>query len=46
MRENVHRHGAKYTPQELVTLATGSPISARPYLNYIKTKYAALYQSI
>jgi carboxypeptidase Taq len=43
MRRNLHQHAAKYTPQEMVKKATGDPISAGPYLSYIKEKYSALY---
>jgi len=43
MRENVHRHGAKYEPQRLVRRITGRPIDPAPYLNYLKTKYGAIY---
>jgi carboxypeptidase Taq len=43
LREHVYRHGAKYTPAELVTLATGGPMSAEPYLDYLAAKYGPLY---
>ncbi|MDE2512071.1 MAG: carboxypeptidase M32 [Elusimicrobia bacterium] len=43
LRENVHRHGAKYGAEELVRRATGSPISAEPYLSYLRAKYGELY---
>jgi carboxypeptidase Taq len=41
--ENVYRHGAKYTAAELVPRATGSLMSAEPYLRYLWGKYAPLY---
>jgi carboxypeptidase Taq len=43
LRENVHRHGAKFEPQELVRRVTGSRIDPRPYLRYLKAKYGAIY---
>ena len=43
MQENVHAHGAKFTPEELLTRATGAGLDAGPYLTYIKTKYGELY---
>jgi len=42
-RAHVHAHGSKFTPQELIVKATGSPLSTEPYLNYIETKYKAIY---
>ncbi len=43
LRQNVHRYGAKYRPQELVEKATGSKITPEPYMNYLKAKYAEIY---
>ncbi len=43
LREHVHRHGAKFEPQELVQRVTGSPITPEPYLRYLRQKYGAIY---
>jgi len=43
LRENVHRHGAKFEPVELVKRVTGSEIDPAPYMRYLKTKYSAIY---
>lgn len=43
LRENVYRHGSRYEPAELLRRATGSAPSARPYLDYLREKYGALY---
>lgn len=43
LRENVYRDGAKYTPEDLVRRATGSPIRIEPYLKYLWGKYGPLY---
>jgi carboxypeptidase Taq len=43
LRENIYRHGRKYTAPELVERASGSPLTIGPYINYLKTKYGALY---
>ena len=43
LRQNVHRHGRKYLPADLVKVATGEPLSARPYLAYLDKKYGELY---
>jgi carboxypeptidase Taq len=41
LEEHIHRHGRKYPPQELLQKATGSQIDAKPYLAYLKRKFAA-----
>jgi carboxypeptidase Taq len=43
LRENVHRHGRKFTPNELLTRVTGEPINAAYWTRYIRDKYGALY---
>lgn len=42
-REKIHRHGAKFEPQELVERVTASKIDPQPYLRYLKTKYQEIY---
>ncbi len=43
LRENVYRHGRTYQPDALAERVTGSPITAEPYLRYLREKYGALY---
>ncbi len=43
LRENVHVHGRKYEPQELVQKVTGSKITPEPYLRYLEGKYSEIY---
>jgi carboxypeptidase Taq len=43
LRENVYQHGAKFTASELVPRVTGSPMSIRPYIDYLRRKYEPLY---
>lgn len=43
MRTHVHGLGATYQVDELVRRATGSDLSAAPYLSYIKEKFSGLY---
>ena len=38
--EHVHALGRKSSPQETLRRATGSPIAAQPYLDYLRTTYA------
>lgn len=44
VRQQIHRHGAKFEPQELVERVTGSRIDSGPYMTYLETKFGALYQ--
>jgi carboxypeptidase Taq len=43
LRENVHHHGARYEPNELVERATGRPLDTTPYLRHLKSKFGELY---
>lgn len=43
LRENVHRHGSKFDPQELVQRVTGSKIDPQPYVGYLRKKYSDIY---
>ena len=41
--ENVHQHGKKYLPTELIQRVTGGHIDTGPYLEYLQSKYRTLY---
>ena len=43
LRENVHRHGRKYLPAELIQRATGSPLTSALYVRYLKSKFGEIY---
>jgi carboxypeptidase Taq len=43
LRMNLHQHGRKYMPVELVERVTGGPVTAEPYLQYLESKYAGVY---
>ncbi len=43
LREKIHRHGAKFEPQELVQKVTGSKIDPAPYMRYLTKKYSEIY---
>lgn len=43
LREKVHRHGARYEPQELVRRITGSEIDPQPYMRYLEAKFSEIY---
>jgi carboxypeptidase Taq len=40
LRENVHQHGRRYLPAELMRKATGEPTQARYRIEYLRNKYA------
>jgi len=39
LRENLWRHGRKFTPRELVERITGGALDSEPYLRYLRGKY-------
>ena len=43
LRQNVHQHGSRYLPQELLKRATGSTLDSGPYIRYLNNKFRALY---
>jgi carboxypeptidase Taq len=43
LRTNIHVHGRKFMPQELVQKVTGSRIDPAPYMRYLKEKYSQIY---
>ena len=43
LRENIYRHGSKFTPAELVRRVTGSDLSIEPYMAYLEGKFRPLY---
>jgi carboxypeptidase Taq len=44
LRENIYRHGRKFTADELVRRVTGQPMTIAPYLQYLRRKYGELYR--
>ena len=43
LRENLHRHGKKYTPAELVVRVTGKPLGHDAFVRYVTKKFVDLY---
>lgn len=43
LRENVHRHGRRYTTPDLVEEATDEAYSASHFVEYVEAKYGSLY---
>lgn len=40
---HIYTHGRKFTADEIVEHATGSPLSIEPYMHYLRSKYEKLY---
>jgi carboxypeptidase Taq len=43
MKDNIYLPGSKYTAPELIERVTGGPLSIKPYIQYLRTKYGELY---
>lgn len=43
LRENIHRHGKRYTGRQLVKRVTGSDLTPAPAMNYLRAKAAEYY---
>ena len=43
LKEKIHQHGRMHDGDTLMQMATGSKTSSVPFVNYLKTKYGALY---
>lgn len=43
LRQNVHRHGRKFLPREILQRATGTPLTPEPYLRYLQKKFGEIY---
>lgn len=44
LRENIHQHGSKFKPIELIERITGGGLDAEPYLRYLRAKFGELYE--
>lgn len=44
MRENIHVHGRRYRPKELVQQVTGEAIQTQSFMRYLTEKYTDLYE--
>jgi carboxypeptidase Taq len=43
LRENIHQHGRKFTPRELVQRVTGQTLSHEPFMRYVTGKLSDIY---
>lgn len=44
LKENIHRHGAVYTPKELIMNISNESINSTYYIEYLRKKYIELYK--
>ncbi len=44
LRENVHRHGAAYEPNDLMERITGEPLNPEHFVRYVTEKFSDIYQ--
>jgi len=44
LNEKIHSQGSLYSPQELVQKVTSEPLNPDYFIDYLKTKYRAIYQ--
>ena len=44
LRENLHRHGRKFTPAETLELVAGGPLDPEPYLAHLEARVADVYE--
>lgn len=44
LRDNIYRHGSKWTAPELTERVTGGPLSIEPYIAYLSRKYGEIYE--
>ncbi len=42
--KNIHQHGRKFTPSELIVRATGRPLSHTPFVRYVHQKFSDVYE--
>jgi carboxypeptidase Taq len=43
LRENLHRHGNKFMPKELIEKVVGGPIDVAPYVRQLRERAAEIY---
>ena len=43
LKDNIHKHGGVYRPDELIKRVTGEELSAKYFVDYLNKKYAEIY---
>ena len=44
LRHNIHCHGSKYSPRELLHRITDNSVDPKPYMEYLHNKYSEIYR--
>jgi carboxypeptidase Taq len=44
LRKHVHRHGAKFSADELLERELGEPLTVEPFIDYLKSKLGEVYE--
>jgi carboxypeptidase Taq len=44
LRSNIHKHGKKYEPNELLRKVTGEKLNVDYFMDYLKEKYSKVYK--
>lgn len=44
LTDHIHKYGRQYSPHQLIEKVTGKPLSEKPYLDYLLSKYQKIYQ--
>jgi carboxypeptidase Taq len=44
LRDQIYRHGSKFSAPELTERVTGGPMQIEPYVAYLRAKYGELYE--
>lgn len=44
LKQNLYRHGSKFTPNEIIERITGSALRIEPYIKYLRSKYGEIYK--
>lgn len=43
LRKQIHVHGSRFTPQEVIMKVTGEPLNPKYFVDYLERKYSAIY---
>lgn len=44
LEENIHKHGAVYTPAQLIKMVTGEELNEKYFIEYLNNKYSKIYK--
>ena len=43
LRTNIHQHGSRWWPAELIKKVSGQPLTSKYFISYLKVKYSKIY---